>query len=842
MASERFSGRTFATALVILCLSLGALSQGGNDPSALQKQGIAAVHGYRDRFRQTGDRSALLSRLKAAEVLLKDSYLGFLAEGNAAGAVLSTITIADAERMQQKMDSAFSIYSGARTLAQQSRLSSYEARALNGMAQTEMNRGNLSAAIEDANEAARIARSANDNDQLFNALDFAGQIEMKRGNYPAAGDYLDRALALRAKVSDRSLLYYGYSDRSDVYLYTAEKCDYQREFEPCYEALKLARTSLDQALEIVKDLGFAYLVEQTKGFVRNLDDRQKLIETQQKFQQNTAALTVFHPKKPSDVLVTQHFTTGADPDMLTRLQRVMQSFPNFELTPDPRGYCIRGQLYELQGDNAAALSSYRRAVDLLEQDRRKLRDEQSRGSFLEDKIDIYYKPLLLYLEQRQYSEAFVLMEASRSHAMADLLSNRTLSFSTAQERQLYSESVRLRENIAVAQKKLADVLADSDREKNAETIKRLQSQVDDLNAQDQELRNRIAQQAPKLNQLGVSQPVTLQAVQRAARDGRYDLLSYLVLEHAVILWHVSGDQVEVLNVFLPRTELIEKSKTLLSSVTNTPNGTALFDEATSRELFLFLIQPVLRSIRTSHLVILPHDELNSIPFQALQNPADGSYLGERYQISYAPSATILATLKQKPSLAGGALLGLANPGIHVASDEVQAIGRYYPQRARIVSDALVTKDKVKSWVSDYNLVHLSVHGAFDVRDPLLSYLEFRPTAADDGHLTAAEMFGLPLQKGSLVVLSACETGRLEATHANEVLGIVRALLYAGADTLVLSGWQVDAKSTALWMETFYREGQTKPPTEAARLALLAVKSRPEYRHPYFWAPFALTGK
>jgi len=140
------------------------------------------------------------------------------------------------------------------------------------------------------------------------------------------------------------------------------------------------------------------------------------------------------------------------------------------------------------------------------------------------------------------------------------------------------------------------------------------------------------------------------------------------------------------------------------------------------------------------------------------------------------------------------------------------------------------------------VVHLSVHGTFNSSDPLLSYLQFKEAPSDNGRLTAAEMFGLSLQKNSLVVLSACETGRVEATHANEVLGMVRSLLYAGAGRLVLSSWEVNAGSTRLWMETFYRQGQTSQPAVAARLALIAVKSRPEYSHPFFWAPFVMTGK
>jgi CHAT domain-containing protein len=188
------------------------------------------------------------------------------------------------------------------------------------------------------------------------------------------------------------------------------------------------------------------------------------------------------------------------------------------------------------------------------------------------------------------------------------------------------------------------------------------------------------------------------------------------------------------------------------------------------------------------------------------------------------------------------LLAVADPSIHEASDEVNAIGRLYPGRSKVVAQQAASKADVKTWVSNNDVVHFSVHGSFNSRDPLLSYLQFKEAADDDGRLTAAEMFGLPLQKNSLVVLSACETGRVEATHANEVLGMVRSLLYAGAGRLVLSEWEVNAGSTRLWMETFYQEGQRSQPAEAARLALIAVKSRPEYRHPFFWAPFVMTGK
>ncbi|MGH9844960.1 MAG: CHAT domain-containing protein, partial [Blastocatellia bacterium] len=318
----------------------------------------------------------------------------------------------------------------------------------------------------------------------------------------------------------------------------------------------------------------------------------------------------------------------------------------------------------------------------------------------------------------------------------------------------------------------------------------------------------------------------------------YETLCYLIHDSQVVLWHISGDAVHVKSVVLFRGPLINKVTSLRKSLTD---RNAKFDEQTARELFLFLIQPALEWIKSDRLVILPHDDLHYIPFQALIAP-DGRALGERFSISYAPSATVLLRMKKSENLARGRLLAVADSSSVEMQNEVNAIGRLYPQNSRVISNALMKESELKTLVGGYDLVHLSVHGKFTAQEPLLSHLTLAPGGADDGQLTAAEMFGLPLANARLVVLSACDTGQAQATRANEVIGMVRALLYAGANTIVLSSWEVDAASTALWMETFYREAQSKTPVEAARAALIAVKRDPRYSHPYFWSPFLLVGR
>jgi CHAT domain-containing protein len=104
------------------------------------------------------------------------------------------------------------------------------------------------------------------------------------------------------------------------------------------------------------------------------------------------------------------------------------------------------------------------------------------------------------------------------------------------------------------------------------------------------------------------------------------------------------------------------------------------------------------------------------------------------------------------------------------------------------------------------------------------------------------MFGLPLDRANLVVLSACQTGIGSVGNGDELIGMSRALLFAGARSFVLSRWKVDAASTALWMQTFHAEAQRHPLGEAARRAIVAVRSNPAFADPHYWAPFMLVGR
>lgn len=115
--------------------------------------------------------------------------------------------------------------------------------------------------------------------------------------------------------------------------------------------------------------------------------------------------------------------------------------------------------------------------------------------------------------------------------------------------------------------------------------------------------------------------------------------------------------------------------------------------------------------------------------------------------------------------------------------------------------------------------------------------------ADDGILTAYEAGALDLRGTELVVLSACETG-VGAVDAGEgVHGLRRALVVAGAETQVMSLWQVDDRGTRDLMSAYYENlfSRGLGRGEALREAQRAMLSRAEYKHPFFWASFISSG-
>src|SRR6185437_12451827 len=131
--------------------------------------------------------------------------------------------------------------------------------------------------------------------------------------------------------------------------------------------------------------------------------------------------------------------------------------------------------------------------------------------------------------------------------------------------------------------------------------------------------------------------------------------------------------------------------------------------------------------------------------------------------------------------------------------------------------------------------HIATHGTFRQDNPMFSGIRL-----GDAYLNLYDLYQLQLE-ADLVTLSGCATGLNVVTAGDELLGLIRGLLYAGAQSLLLTLWNVHDRSTADFMTSFYRrfqEGADK--TAALQSAMHELRQR--YPHPYYWAPFVLIGK
>uniref|UniRef100_UPI002629F71D CHAT domain-containing protein n=1 Tax=Thermoflexus sp. TaxID=1969742 RepID=UPI002629F71D len=274
-----------------------------------------------------------------------------------------------------------------------------------------------------------------------------------------------------------------------------------------------------------------------------------------------------------------------------------------------------------------------------------------------------------------------------------------------------------------------------------------------------------------------------------------------------------------------------------------------------------LLSPVLPYLEgVTHLVIAPEHWFHLLPLHALDLDGSGETLLDCCAVSYVPALGLLERLRRRePAVAGKAVvLGYTPADLttrrgrmerQLFLGEAQAVARQMGVRPLLDREA--TAPRLREALADQTLrlVHLSCHGHFDPADPLRSGVLLA-----DGLFTARQWMELRFRAG-LVTLSACGTGLTGFLGGDELAGLSQALLYAGASSLLVSLWSVDALTTAFLMVDFYRRlwdesGNKKTDTATAlREATLALRKGEllppaeglDPSDPYYWAPFILVG-
>jgi CHAT domain-containing protein len=260
-------------------------------------------------------------------------------------------------------------------------------------------------------------------------------------------------------------------------------------------------------------------------------------------------------------------------------------------------------------------------------------------------------------------------------------------------------------------------------------------------------------------------------------------------------------------------------------------------------LYGLLIAPLSDDLAAhQQLIVVPHGALHYLPFHALYDGT--SFLLEEYEISYLPAASLLRYCQRPADPVSGQLVyGRSHHGrLPYAVQEALEVASLLGAPAFLEGDA--TLARLREAAPGCRVIHLATHGAFRADSPLFSGL-----ALADGWLSTLDVFDLRLA-ASLVVLSACQTGRNVVGGGDELLGLMRAFLYAGAASVLLSQWAVQDQAAAQLMESFYGKLMIGWPKGAALqhaqrhvIGRQGEQGQPAetFAHPYFWAPFFLVG-
>ncbi|MGA7937218.1 MAG: CHAT domain-containing protein [Kovacikia sp.] len=271
----------------------------------------------------------------------------------------------------------------------------------------------------------------------------------------------------------------------------------------------------------------------------------------------------------------------------------------------------------------------------------------------------------------------------------------------------------------------------------------------------------------------------------------------------------------------------------------------------SQQVYNWLIQPVETDLKQSGvntLVFVLDGRLRNIPMAALY---DGQhYLVENYAVALSPGLQLFTprTLGQTKLNALTAGLSQPPPGYPLSplpeiAAELRSIEAAGISITRLM-DQNFTSQALEQTINSvpFKVVHLATHGQFSSQAKNTFIL------AADGPINVSELDHLlrsrtqaPSEAVELLVLSACQTA---TGDSRATLGLAGVAVRAGARSTLASLWQIDDRSTALFIGKFYHELAINKVTkaEALRRAQRALLSQyPEYSRPLYWAPYVLVG-
>lgn len=484
--------------------------------------------------------------------------------------------------------------------------------------------------------------------------------------------------------------------------------------------------------------------------------------------------------------------------------------------------------------------------------------------------EIYTNAIKISLQLAEYSvsrknywqKAFYFAEKSKAAVLLEAIADTQAKQFAGIPDSLLENERKLNAEIAFYEQKLAE---------KPELIieNQYKDQLFALNRQYEDFRSKLEKSFPEYFDLKFNVKIADIPTIQQKLDSKTTLISFFISDQRIYNFQVSKEKFEVLD--LPKPADFEKE--IIAFRNSIYYRSQKTFEKQAYILYKTLFDKILPS-KTDQLVIIPDGRLGTIPFEALLTQKvkslktnlykDLPFLIKKYAVSYSFSATLFLQNPQKSTekLASNVFLfapiefkaDLKNnfrPELETllgTQNEVEKIANLFTNKG-LSFDTFLRNQAQESLLKSkqlkkYRFLHFATHGEVNESQPELSqiFLALDSLGKEDGSLYAGEIYNLGLS-ADLVTLSACQTGLGKITKGEGMIGLSRALLFAGARNLLVSLWKVSDESTSLLMIDFYKyilDNQLL--NQSLRSAKLQMLTDEKFAKPYFWSAFVLIGK
>ena len=495
-----------------------------------------------------------------------------------------------------------------------------------------------------------------------------------------------------------------------------------------------------------------------------------------------------------------------------------------------------GKLALRQKDYKQAERHFKSAVKLIETLRAPLPAEEFRMAFLAGKLAPFEYLSKIYLSKGEAKEAFLYVEKARARSLAENL-NSDLSFGSEKKNVVSTKLVEKLENL---REELNWFYSRLSRAGEAET-KDLQTEAKLREKQITDVMRQIGSTCE--GKTAKPQFIDFKLLQNQLGNQKM-LLEFVNFDGNLSTFVVTEKRIEFFADLAKENEIVELLEGLHFQFGSLRYGAKNLEKFVGelkkradfylQKLYEKLLAPLESLFEDKNLVIVPVGVLHYVPFHSLR--AGENYLIETREVVYAPSATVWQRLTEKPSqkLENALLIGFADEKIPFVNQEVETLHKIFP-KSKIFTDEAATFSAFTKNASRFEVLHLACHGQFRPENPLFSSLHLA-----DGWVTVRDICAQKL-KAEVVTLSACETGFNKIFAGEEILGLSRGFLSAGANSLILSLWMVNDEAALDLMKAFY-ENLQRGETVSASLRVAQNNFIKLNVHPYFWSPFAVIGR